>query len=259
MTPSSTGISNNWYKNGTLFVNKAPATPTVLTAPTVSTEVYTIRTKGANGCLSAPSNSVNALINAAPTPTITSNPASATQLVTLCVLGGTNGSALLTANSPTATYSWKLAGNYIVGANANTYTAAVTTMANNKVFTVEATYPNGCVKTSVNKQVRLVTSGCTPRMGEGKGGHDLINMETTLSNYPNPTDGFLQVEVENAIGNEGKIVLYNPLGQVVFTQTSLIEGGKVSVQLELSSLAAGIYSLVFTDEKGEYTQKVMKN
>ena len=132
------------------------------------------------------------------------------------------GNAFLTATSTTVspTYSWKLAGNFIAAANTNTYTANVTTTANNKVFSVQATYPNGCVKTSANITVQLVTTGCTPtKEDEGKTGDMLISLdEINMSAFPNPTQGELNVQIANVKEAEGTIFLYNALGQVVKEQ-----------------------------------------
>lgn len=262
ITPTSTGAASlNWYKNGVLLYNK-PITNTVnITAPTLSADVYSIKSKGANGCLSAFSNNVSAWVKPAAVPTITSVPAAVGSVITVCVPGGTSGSATLTANSTTASpsYSWKLSGAYISGANTNTYTQTVTTTSNNKVLSVEATYANGCVKTSATRKVSLVTAGCTPRLGDGKDNADLmLSTEASMKLYPNPASTTLNVEILHATGNEANILLFNTLGQVVLSKNISLISGEIHTTLDISSLPKGIYSVSLESNGVQHVQKIVK-
>ena len=163
LTPANTAgaTSLRWFKNSTSIYNLPPTQILTLTATTASPDVYTVQAKNAAGCFSTLSNPITAMINAAPTPTISSTPAAVGTTITVCVPGGTNGSAALTANvpvsAPAVTYSWQQVINSVatnVGAG-STYTANVSTSANNKIFRVEATYASGCTKTSANRSVKI--------------------------------------------------------------------------------------------------------
>ena len=76
--------------------------------------------------------------------------------------------------------------------------------------------------------------------------------------YPNPTSDLLNVDILNSGATEGKIVLYNTLGQVVLEKNVTLSEGKVSEQLDLGNLAQGIYSLSFQTANGNKVQKVVK-
>ena len=256
LTPTTpNAVTVLWYKNGINVSTKAPNMTTVVSLPSANVDSYNIKSKGSNGCFSAFSNNINAWVQEAAIPTITSNPAAVGNDIFVCVLGGSSGSALLTANSTTAspTYSWKLAGTYILGANTNTYNAPVSLSQNHKPYSVEVAYPNGCVKMSVSKTVRLITSGCTARMG-----NPVSSEQLAVNSYPNPTTGILNVEVINVEGSEGILRLYNALGQIVIERKVMIELGKVQAEFDLSSFAIGTYLLSFQTATEQVTQKVVK-
>ena len=271
LTPTVPGATLTvWYKNGVGLYTKPSTTNATFTAVTSTPDSYTIKGRNAAGCLSTNfSNAVSVMINEAPTPTITSNPAAVGTTVTICNLGGTTGAATLTGNSTaisTPTYSWQqLVGTTYTNVSAgNSYVASVATTpstSNNKSFRVQATYPNGCVKTSSTTKVRILTSGCTPRDGDVKGNSDLTEIvleSDLLTAYPNPTDGILNVGIENCAASEGKLVLYNALGQIVTEVNMTIINGKAVEILDLRSVAAGVYTLSFQTETSQKVQKVVK-
>lgn len=265
LTPTSPGaVSLNWYKNGLLMYNQPTSFALTVSAPSTTTENYTLKSKGANGCLSSFSNFKNVWIKPAATPTITSVPAAVGNIVTLCVPGGTSGNATLTANTTTTspTYSWKSGTSFIAGANASTYLANVTTTNNNKVFSVQATYSNGCVKTSANTTVKLVTIGCSIKDGSTKDDPNnviaVVWDSEVITAYPNPTDGLLNVNIQNCEANKAKLFLYNALGQVVAERSISITNGRASETLDLREMAKGVYTLSFQTEGGQKVQKVIK-
>lgn len=254
--------SIDWYKNGVFLYNKPTTYAEVVSAPSPSANFYAIKSKNANGCLSNFSNAQPAWVKEAAIPTISSLPIAVSNVVKVCVPNGTSGNATLTGNSTTAspTYSWKLAGNFIAGANANTYMANVTPLANNKVFSVQATYPNGCVQTSANVTVQLITFGCTPvKLDEGKAGDVLISLdEISMSAFPNPTQGELNIQIANVQENEGTIFLYNALGQIVEEQSISFSERKADIQLDMKNIAIGIYTLSLQSGNVQKTLKVVK-
>lgn len=262
ITPTSSGAASlNWYKNGTLLYNKSTTFVQNVSIPTATADNYTVKAVGTNACLSSFSNLKAAWVKAAAIPTISSVPAAVGNLITLCIPNGTSGNATLTASSTMAlpTYSWKLAGSFIAGANSNTYIANVTTTANNKVFSVQASYPNGCIRTSTNQTVKLVNTGCTGKWVDEKGGDVLISLEEiSITAYPNPTQGELNVQIANVKESEGKIFLYNALGQIVSEQSISFSEGKADIQLDLKNIAIGIYTVSFQSGNVQKNLKVMK-
>lgn len=243
-----------WYKNNTPLYYKVPSFDAVITAANATTDYYKIKSKGANGCFSVASDSVAVLIKSAPIPTITATaPASKTGTVISipCVTGATTGTAALSGPSAMNAYTWQqlVSGAYNDVATGMSYTANVATTANNKVFRLVVTYPNACSRASVNNTVKLLT-GC--KAEDEKGGNSLISNELSANSdeliinaYPNPTHDLLHIDITNYLDNEGEIVLYNALGQVVMTKNIMLSSGKANETIDFHNLAAGFYSLTF--------------
>lgn len=230
-----------------------------VSTPLVNT-IYTLTvTKNSTGC--SDTDEVLVSLKQAEIPTITSTPAAVGSTITVCSGGASSGSATLTGNSTQASpsYSWKLAGNLIAGANASSYVANVTTSNNNKVFSVQATYANGCVRTSANRTVHLETT-CVPKTGTDKDGDELILIgeEASLNAYPNPTKGNLTVEISNSLVSEGDLSLYNALGQMIMEKKVIMANGNASEVLDLRTIAIGVYTLTFQTSNGQIVQKVVK-
>ncbi len=265
LVPTATGTANLWHKNNVLTTVKLPGVTTVLSAPNAVADVYTIKTRDANNCVSLPSNAISALINASPIPSI--SPAGTSGVISLCLAGMPTASQLLTANTPmgapSATFVWQqyISATYNNVGTGNTYTSTVGSAAGQgtKTYRLIATYSNACVRNSSNKTVK-VQPGC--KGGNGKDdASDLIEINTdsdVMSAYPNPTTGVLNVDIENSTATEGKLVLYNALGQIVVERTILLENGKASEMLDLSQVAIGVYTLSFQTNDGQKVQKVVK-
>ena len=72
----------------------------------------------------------------------------------------------------------------------------------------------------------------------------------SFSSYPNPVNDFLNVESD---GDKGVLALTNNVGELVFT-TYLDE----KQQIDTKSLPIGVYFLHLRNEKGVFTQKIIK-
>ena len=124
---------------------------------------------------------------------------------------------------------------------------------------MRATYSNGCVKTSGTRTVTLVTTGCTPKVGTDKeDANSVINADFSYTCYPNPTSDKLNVEIKNSLQAEGKLTLYNALGQNIWNKNINLMQGSVVETIDLSQLAVGVYSLIFQAENVEKVLKVVK-
>ena len=264
LVPTSVGTANVWAKNGTTAYTYLPAQALTLSAANPVADVWTIRARDVNNCLSMPSNAISVLINANPIPTIT--PLGTNGIVDVCLNGQPTATQVLTANtpvgSPSATFTWQqlVSGNYTTVGTGPTYTATVGSAVGQtqKSYRVMATYTNACVRNSSTKTVKVL-AGCK---GDGsKDGDEIIEITTdsdVVVAYPNPTSGMLNVDIENSEATEGKLVLYNALGQIVVERVVMLEGGKASEILDLTNVAIGVYTLSFQTENGQKTQKVVK-
>lgn len=265
LTPSGIVGTVNWYRNGVFVSTATTSTPKICTAPTATPEFYTVRAH--NGiCLSAPSNAVDVMINAALRPQITSIPASLNGLVSICN-GTTNGTAelqvSLPSSAPVSSYNWKkvvLGGAInlspaVTTSNLNVWVTNTAPSYNNLVFLVEVTYANGCTKQSTNVLVAMQSTNCATK------GEDIPNYTENdiLSVYPNPTAGLLHLNVENCTALEGQWTLSNALGQVLLSRTVFLKDKKSEEMIDISDIVSGVYILTFQTRDAKKVLKIVKD
>jgi hypothetical protein len=66
---------------------------------------------------------------------------------------------------------------------------------------------------------------------------------STITAYPNPTSGIVQVQLQANQAANLQLSLINAQGQIVLQQTAAVNEGENELRLDLSSLPAGIYML----------------
>ena len=69
--------------------------------------------------------------------------------------------------------------------------------------------------------------------------------------YPNPTNGFITIELEKASKYELSIV--NVLGQTVYTNSIF----KINNRVDLSSFEIGVYTIELSDGNNIYSEKLI--
>jgi hypothetical protein len=72
--------------------------------------------------------------------------------------------------------------------------------------------------------------------------------------FPNPTNQFLNVHIENEEQMEIELIVYNAFGQELVHLT----GNKVDFQVDMSNYDNGMYSVVINKNGKTFTQKVLK-
>lgn len=157
---------------------------------------------------------------------------------------------ILTANSPgAASINWYRNGlGFYTNKPANSSLNVKNANPTN-AYTVRSKGSNGCLS--------MASMAVNVRLGEEKDGNALITFEeSVMKAYPNPTQGLLNVEIVG--GGEGKIVLYNTLGQVLIEKNVSFSDGKNIETLDISNLNQGIYSLAFYMEGFEQVEKIVK-
>lgn len=87
------------------------------------------------------------------------------------------------------------------------------------------------------------------------GGIAGIDLSSTISIYPNPTDNKIHIDAASLRG-ESTITLTDMMGKVIFTQTS--SAASLHQDLDLSGYEKGIYLLSLRDSSGMGTKQVMK-
>ena len=69
--------------------------------------------------------------------------------------------------------------------------------------------------------------------------------------YPNPTNGFITIELDEASKYELSIV--NVLGQTVYTNSIF----KINTRVDLSSFEIGVYTIELSDGNNIYSEKLI--
>lgn len=221
-TPT-TGVSYAWTFEGGSPASSGSANPSVTYSNSGTFNVSLTVTN------SAGSNTMNIdnYITVNPSPTVSTSSTGENLWE-----GGANGTATATVAGGTAplTVTWSPGngtGETITGLTAGNYTATVTDA-------------NGCTATS------------TVTVGSNVGINDL-SLAEAIRTYPNPTEGMLTIELplDREITH---ITLLDMTGRAV-RQIPVIGSGRMN--LDLRSLAEGVYHLSFYTENARATKKVV--
>lgn len=227
------------YVNGTeATVTAAASLPTIcagdsvqLTATPVGGTTYTYNwTSDVGGFTSTAQNPM-----AAPTTTTTyyldmmSGSCPAKDTVTVAVNPAptaiaTNNGTDISASTGNA-YQWYLNGNVINGATTQTYMPT-----QSGTYSVLITGANGC--TAMSNDVVFVIEGID------------VALANSFNVYPNPSTGIVNIAINSNVINDYAVSVSDAYGNV-------ITAAKNNKQLDLSSLANGIYYLTFTAAQKE--------
>ncbi len=75
--------------------------------------------------------------------------------------------------------------------------------------------------------------------------------------YPNPSEGFITIDVNSREPQQLTLTLTNRIGQLVFSGEFKVERGKTSKQLDLNHLDSGIYQLTIKSLNGTQVNKLV--
>ena len=210
----TTGLNNPYISNPTLAIN-ASGTYTVFV------------TNGATVCSKS-----DAMV-------VTSISGPSTPNVSKTVSGTTITLKSTTPNA--ASVTWYSNGALLFSNMAAN--SSINVLASNpaKAYTVKSKGTNGCFSSFSN----FVSA----KVGDGKTGDVLVEMdENIMQAYPNPTNGLLNVVINDAALTSGTLLLYNNLGQVVIAKEISFFAGKANTTLDLQMLVPGVYSLSFENK-----------
>jgi hypothetical protein len=288
---ATTGVTYQWFKNGTAIASATNATYSANAAGN-----YTV-VAAQNGCASAASAATALTVNNTPVaPTVT-----LTGLATFC----TGGSATLTAAStaPGATFTWYNNGTAIAGATAATYTAttagsytakatagictgpastarAITVKAlpatptiskNGNVLTSSSTssnqwYKNGTAITGATAAtyttttngaytVVVTTNGCASTASNAVNvttlGISADKNNLDVSVFPNPSTGLFNLTLPE--GQAYQLIVTDLTGKVIQHETI----GSKAARIDLSKEAKGVYMLKIVSENKIATRKLV--
>ncbi len=163
-----------------------------------------------------------------------------------------NGNLItISSNTPGAsTINWYRDGVGLYSNRMPNSSISVTPSNPTKAYTVRSKGENGCLS--------MPSAAISVRMGDEKAGDMLISQENIMQVYPNPVTQMLNIRLQNIIENEGKLFLYNNIGQIVFAKNISLLHGSANEILDLQNLAAGIYTLTFQTVSSSFVQKIVK-
>jgi len=228
---SGSGLIYQWIKS-----SKNISGTTNITYSTNKAGSYKVKETNSFGCSST---------SAVTTLTQVSKPAA-----TITALGNLNicttNSVVLQANSGTGfTYQWLKNAVAISGATNQTYTATA-----KGTYKCIVTNSSGCSSTS---NVLKVTKSCK---------EDWVEDQATASFnvYPNPSDGNFMVTADwnTNLNSEATVILYNALGQIVYSHKTEVTDGKLSLEIKSeASRVPGIYILKVIAGGEQFTSRVV--
>ncbi len=112
-------------------------------------------------------------------------------------------------------------------------------------YSVEVTNQAGCVG---NGSVSIEFIDCT-------GINELSSVDMTI--YPNPSDGFFNIELTGEANKPLAINVTNVSGKVVYKQDNIIVSGRTLQDINISEHSAGIYNITVTDGIRSISQKIV--
>lgn len=83
-------------------------------------------------------------------------------------------------------------------------------------------------------------------------------LEGTARVYPNPSDGFVNVDLEIAKAKNLRITLTNTLGQTLINRTETVQAGTSTIGMNLAMLPKGIYQIAISEDgKPLMTERIL--
>ncbi|MCB0792343.1 MAG: T9SS type A sorting domain-containing protein [Flavobacteriales bacterium] len=125
-------------------------------------------------------------------------------------------------------------------------------------------FGNGYYKLSVNGNVvvqggQFGTEEIKPFTTDMLAGVEDLALANSLSIYPNPTTGLLNINYELPSAGQVAIEVTDLLGQQVMADSYMVGSGVRSMTYDVSGLSNGMYYFTIRTDKGQVTRKVTLN
>ena len=201
--------------------------PDPLASPSVTT-IYELTVS--NGSCTPATDTVEIRVNPLPTATAETD-------ITICF-----GNAATLNAAGGISYSW----NPTIGLSNPFIADPIANPATTTEYIVTVTDTNGCSETAAVKVTVEFCTGIPSTAG---------NMNISL--FPNPANDILNVQINQALSRQLNITLTNIRGQVVFNVMEDKISGNCNKQINVSTLAKGIYYLQVKDEEFYSVSKII--
>ncbi|MEO8770837.1 MAG: T9SS type A sorting domain-containing protein, partial [Ferruginibacter sp.] len=142
---------------------------------------------------------------------------------------------LLTCNINAATYQWFLNNNPIANATQQTYNAI-----QDGNYTVSVVDANGCNGLSAAIGIPVAP----------------VNTITGVQVFPIPSNGIIYI-TSGDIKGTARMKLYNSIGALVMERT--ISDLSLKNEINISTLAAGVYEMKLFTEQSVFVRKIQRN
>lgn len=121
-------------------------------------------------------------------------------------------------------------------------------------YTIELTVSNNFVSTCAASPESLMTS---KTVSVTVGIAELNKLNAAVSIFPNPSNGIVNVTIDEADLTDVNVSVYNVIGDLVSTQTIDNTSNNSEVTFDLGDDAAGIYFVTISTENATLSKKVM--
>ncbi len=240
---SETGISYEWI--GSNITNANSLNPTVSEIGT-----YILTVIGDNGCSSSDQVSVTC-----DTSTVTTCVGLSVYGFYQNILSADNPTTRISAlcNSSDVTYTWTGPNGYQSNERTNTISEPGI-----YTITVSSTIENCSVETTI--EVLEISDLRTTDIDFSMLyiNHEITIQEETekrfLDIYPNPSNGQFFVNMKFAQEEQGQLLVYSALGELVLKQS--IQAQSFEEEINLQGLTSGIYIVIWKSEKDMITKKI---
>lgn len=148
-------------------------------------------------------------------------------------------------SSPALSYQWYYNGNPIPAAQGGTSQAIQPLVSG--AFIVQVFAANGCSSISNPFQFDLMTAAA-----------EVQDISRTVTAFPNPTRGTMQLVMENAFRGDFRVEIVNMLGQRMQVENHRKDADRVEWSTDIQQLPAGIYSVVIRSDTHRAVLKVVK-
>jgi len=236
-TTTTPGVSFTWSRAAVAGILQIAASGNanvseMLTNLTSSIVYVTyVYTSNANGCIGA---SQNVVVAVNPMPAVS--------------LSAFNTPICLEAPPLTLTGGTPTGGTYAgTGVSAGLFTPALAGVGpENIMYTVTE---NGCANAA--SQIITVQS-CL-----GIESNNLSGFENFYAIYPNPSDGIVNISVNNTYSDELIISVYDAIGKAVYCEKAKLTNVENNKQINLKQLAKGLYYIKLSTKFNVFTQKLV--
>lgn len=129
------------------------------------------------------------------------------------------------------------------------------------IYLVEAVHPNGGCSPSLRlagPSAQSVTNGALSNLQTAFVGVEENNLvQTSLTIAPNPGNGIFVLNCNLASSDDVNVTITDALGRVVYTHTEASNGSNIQMEMDLSALAAGMYTVQVTNGTSEGVTKLI--